>query len=160
MERREAIGVFGALGIGMAAEQVAADHPPANAGGAGNAGAHAGNAAANRYMTPVTSTHAHFCGIHVAKRDPKFQLIVQHYCAPLGEEMHQCLLYDSFERNAKLLGVEYIVSDRIYRTLPEREKIYWHPHTYEVPQVPFPKGMEEAGRQWTATGEDKPTKRR
>ena len=133
MERREALGVFGALGIGMAAGHAdAADHPPANPGAAGGNAGHAGNAAANRYMTPVTSTHAHFCGIHVAKRDPKFQLIVQHYCAPLGEEMHQCLLYDSFERNAKLLGVEYIVSDRIYRTLPEREKIYWHPHTYEV----------------------------
>ena len=28
-----------------------------------------------------------------------------------------------------------------------------------VPQVPFPKSMDEAGRQWTATGDDKPTKR-
>jgi hypothetical protein len=46
--------------------------------------------------------------------------------------MHQCLLYDSCEKNAKLLGVEYIVSDRIYHQLPDSEKKYWHPHTYEV----------------------------
>ena len=49
-----------------------------------------------------------------------------------SEEMHQCLLYDSSEKNAKLLGVEYIISDRMYRELPDAEKKYWHPHTYEV----------------------------
>ena len=49
-----------------------------------------------------------------------------------SEEMHQCLLYDSYEKNARLIGVEYIVSDRIYRELPDAEKKYWHPHTYEV----------------------------
>jgi hypothetical protein len=120
MQRREVLGVLGGLGVAAAAqESVRADHP-------------APGGAAGRYMNPVTNTHAHFCGIHVAKRDPKLQLIVQHYCAPLGEEMHQCLLYDSFERNAKLLGVEYIVSDRVYRGLSQEEKRYWHPHTYEV----------------------------
>jgi Protein of unknown function (DUF1264) len=46
--------------------------------------------------------------------------------------MHQCLLYDSCAKNAKLLGVEYIISDRLYRELPDGEKKYWHPHTYEV----------------------------
>ena len=46
--------------------------------------------------------------------------------------MFQCLLFDSCEANAKLLGVEYIVSDRIYRQLSDDEKKYWHPHTYEV----------------------------
>jgi hypothetical protein len=30
---------------------------------------------------------------------------------------------------------------------------------YEVPRAPFSKSIDEAGRQWTATGEDKPTKR-
>ena len=49
-----------------------------------------------------------------------------------SDEMHQCLLYDSCEKNARLIGVEYIVSDRIYRELPDAEKKYWHPHTYEV----------------------------
>ena len=46
--------------------------------------------------------------------------------------MHQCLLFDSADKNAKLLGVESIVSDEAYRKLPEAEKKYWHPHTYEV----------------------------
>jgi hypothetical protein len=83
-------------------------------------------------MAAIQKVHAHFCGIHVAKNNPQFQLIAQHYCAPHGDEMHQCLLYESCESNAKLLGVEYIISDRLYRGLPQDEKKYWHPHTYEV----------------------------
>jgi hypothetical protein len=83
-------------------------------------------------MAPVHETHAHFCGIHLAKSNPSFQIVTQHYCMSRSEEMHQCLLYDSTGKNAKLLGVEYIISDRHYRDLPEEEKKYWHPHTYEV----------------------------
>ncbi len=46
--------------------------------------------------------------------------------------MFQCVLFDSTAANAKLLGVEYIISDAAYRALPAAEKKYWHPHTYEV----------------------------
>ena len=83
-------------------------------------------------MAPAQALHLHFCGIHIAKSNPKFQIITQHYCMSRSDEMHQCLLYDSYERNARLIGVEYIVTDRIYRELPDTEKKYWHPHTYEV----------------------------
>lgn len=117
MDRRELFGTLGVLGAGIAAEPAAADHP----GGA-----------AKGLRAPVENLHAHFCGIHIAKTNPKFQIIAQHYCAPLGDEMHQCLLFDSCAKNARLLGVEYIVSDRVYRTLDDNEKKYWHPHTYEV----------------------------
>jgi hypothetical protein len=85
----------------------------------------------------MTGPHAHFCGIHMAKKDPKFQLVTQHYCAAhtddgLEDAMFQCVLFDTTGKNAKLLGVEYIVSDAVYRKLPEAEKQYWHAHTYEV----------------------------
>ncbi len=85
-----------------------------------------------KFMAPVKGLHAHFCGIHCARGNPKFQIIAQHYCAPHGEQMHQCILFDSTGKNAKLLGVEYIISDKLYRGLPQTEKKYWHPHTYEV----------------------------
>jgi hypothetical protein len=87
--------------------------------------------------SPLGGPHAHFCGIHVAKSDPSFQLVVQHYCTAHageghGHQLYQCLLFDSSERDAKLLGVEYIITDECYRTLPSAEQKYWHPHTYEV----------------------------
>ena len=121
MDRRQWLGVVGS-GVGISlgtAAQAAEDHPAADKG-------------AGPLMAPVQSLHAHFCGIHIAKNNPKFQIITQHFCMSRSEEMHQCLLYDSTEKNAKLLGVEYIISDRLYRELPDVEKKYWHPHTYEV----------------------------
>ncbi|MBI2823107.1 MAG: DUF1264 domain-containing protein [Planctomycetia bacterium] len=120
MNRRELFGVCGAVGAGLVAggqEAIASGH---------------GSTRTSKFMAPASNHHLHFCGIHVAKRDPKIQLITQHYCGPCGDEMHQCLLFDSLEKDAKLLGVEYIVSDRLYRELPETEKRFWHPHTYEV----------------------------
>jgi hypothetical protein len=42
------------------------------------------------------------------------------------------LLFDSTQPNARLLGVEYIISNEQYKDLSEEEKKYWHPHTYEV----------------------------
>jgi hypothetical protein len=86
---------------------------------------------------PLHAGHVHFCGIHIAKKDPKIQIITQHYCAAHssgehGETMFQCVLFDTADQNAKLLGVEYVITDKTYRQLPDEEKKYWHPHTYEV----------------------------
>jgi hypothetical protein len=86
--------------------------------------------------SPMTGPHAHFCGIHMAKNNPKLQFITQHYCtghAQSGQDdMFQCVLFDGTGANAKLIGVEYLVSDAAYRKLPDAEKKYWHAHTFEV----------------------------
>lgn len=126
MDRREMISVLGAMGAGWTIDGpalCAADHTESK-------DAH------DHGSGPASGPHAHFCGIHVAKNDPSFQLVVQHYCAVhTGEDdsqMFQCILFDSAGKNAKLLGVEYIVSDAQYRLLPDAEKKFWHPHTYEV----------------------------
>ena len=89
----------------------------------------------DQVMGPVRNHALFFCGFHVAKNNPEFQVTTMHYCGMRGEgdyEMHQCLLYDSIGAGAKLLGVEYIVPDKAFRSLPDEEKKYWHPHSYEV----------------------------
>jgi hypothetical protein len=120
MNRRELLGVVGAIGTGAVLGATAA------------AAEEHGKMADNKAMAPVGNLHLHFCGIHCAKKDPRIQIITQHYCGAIGDGMHQCLLYDSLGKNARLLGVEYIISDEIFRKLPDVEKRYWHPHTYEV----------------------------
>jgi len=87
--------------------------------------AHPGAAMLNNF-------HLHVCAFHVAKNKPKFQVEAYHYCGPHGESLHQCVIYDKYGANAKLLGVEYIITDDLYRTLPDSEKKYYHPHTYEI----------------------------
>jgi hypothetical protein len=124
MDRRALLGIAGAAGAGFLLGGRAADGRLDAPG-------------ANPARGPLGHEHAHFCGIHLAKGDPKIQIVTQHFCAahtPAGEEeaMFQCVLFDSAGANAKLLGVEYIITDKRYRALPEQEKPYWHPHTYEV----------------------------
>lgn len=74
----------------------------------------------------------HVCAFHCGKDNPDLQVESHHYCTPLRDGVFQCVVYDSDRGNAKLIGVEYIVSDDIFRTLPEAEKKLWHPHDYEI----------------------------
>ncbi len=121
MDRRELFGAMGAVGVGLSvgSTSTAAPHGAAKPGDG-----------------PMTGPHLHFCGIHMAKKNPKLQFVTQHYCAAhtggSAGDVFQCVLFDGTGTNAKLLGVEYLISDEAYRKLPEDEKPYWHAHTYEV----------------------------
>lgn len=122
MDRRQWLGALGALsaGLSLSAEADAAQGHGKRAAGEG----------------PLAGPQARFCGIHMAKQNPKLQFITQHFCAAHSDtghdDMFQCILFDSVGKNAKLLGVEYLISDAAYRKLPAEEKKYWHAHTYEV----------------------------
>jgi hypothetical protein len=85
--------------------------------------------------TPLEAMHLHLCAFHVANDDSRFQLEAHHYCMDLGEEysgVFQCIVTESNKVGARILGVEYIVSDEIYQKLEKAEKALWHPHDYEV----------------------------
>jgi hypothetical protein len=71
-------------------------------------------------------------GFHAAKGNPAMQMESHHYCDQVDEEFAQCVLYDGNTADARLHGVEYIISERLYDTLASDEKPYWHPHNYEV----------------------------
>lgn len=46
--------------------------------------------------------------------------------------MRQCIIYDSNKSDAKLIGIEYIISRKLFDTLPMEERKYWHSHEFEV----------------------------
>lgn len=73
-----------------------------------------------------------FAGVHLLKDLPAFPQIAYHYCKPVNDEVNQCVLYDGTGPDARLIGVEYLVSDAIYQKMPAEEKLYWHDHKYEV----------------------------
>jgi hypothetical protein len=58
-------------------------------------------------------------------------LRVWHYCTPHHKIMAVCSLFDSNQKNATLIGIEYMVTPEDYKKLPEREKPYWHYHVTE-----------------------------
>lgn len=118
MKRREMLGMLGtaALASGAAPAPPDADDPHAAAGP----------------VDPARAFHLYLCAFHISKKDPNFSVEAHHYCSPAGEGLHQCVIYDRRGAGAKLIGIEYIITDDVYRKLPDAEKKYYHPHTYEI----------------------------
>jgi hypothetical protein len=81
---------------------------------------------------PIDQIDAYVCGLHFYNGDPARQVIAHHYCSHRSEEFLQCVIYDSNQPGARLLGIEYIVSARLFGSLPTEEKRYWHSHQFEV----------------------------
>jgi len=55
-----------------------------------------------------------------------------HYCRVVNDDLLQCVLFDGNTRQANLIGIEYIASEKLFAALPEPEKAYWHPHNFEL----------------------------
>jgi hypothetical protein len=83
-------------------------------------------------MNPIKQISMYFCALHPYSHDFTKQLIVHHFCSHRSEQFHQCVIYDSNETNAKLIGIEYIVTKELFHTFDQDEKKYWHSHQYEV----------------------------
>jgi hypothetical protein len=81
---------------------------------------------------PVEKISMYLNGFHAARIDPDMQMESHHYCDQVNEDFAQCALYDGNTGDARLHGVEYIVSEKLYNTLPADEKAYWHPHNFEI----------------------------
>jgi hypothetical protein len=73
-----------------------------------------------------------FAGVHLLKDLPEYPQVAYHYCKPINDDVSQCVLYHGTGTNARLIGVEYLVSDALYQKMPPEEKVYWHGHKYEV----------------------------
>jgi uncharacterized protein DUF1264 len=41
------------------------------------------------------------------------------------------VLFDGNTKDANLIGIEYIVSERLFESLPADEQRFWHPHNCE-----------------------------
>ncbi|KAI8819405.1 DUF1264-domain-containing protein [Fimicolochytrium jonesii] len=89
-------------------------------------------AAAVQNFKPLKQICRHIVGYHCYSHDINRQVEAHHLCSHLSEDVCQCVIYDSAEADARLIGVEYIISARLYNDLPEEEREYWHSHVYEV----------------------------
>jgi hypothetical protein len=82
--------------------------------------------------SPLQMMNLYLNGFHFYADDMGRQMEAHHYCTQLNEDFHQCVIFDGNHRAARLIGVEYIVSEKLFRTLPEEDKKLWHSHRYEV----------------------------
>ena len=81
---------------------------------------------------PLAAMSTYLNGFHFYADDMGRQVEAHHFCTHLAHDMHQCVIYDSNKPGARLIGIEYIVSEERFRRLPDEEKRLWHSHHYEV----------------------------
>ncbi|HYG65120.1 MAG TPA: OBAP family protein [Thermoanaerobaculia bacterium] len=81
---------------------------------------------------PVQKLDVYIAGFHPMKDDPSHQMEAHHYCRQVNEDFAQCALFDGNTDAANLNGIEYIISERVFESLPADERKYWHPHNYEI----------------------------
>jgi hypothetical protein len=81
---------------------------------------------------PLRALNTYLDGFHFYSGRMEGQMEAHHFCANVNEEVTQCVIYDGNVADAKIMGVEYILSERLFATLPEQEKALWHSHVFEV----------------------------
>lgn len=81
---------------------------------------------------PLKDMDLYLVGFHPLKDDPTHQMEVHHFCHQVNEDFAQCVLFDGNTKDANLNGIEYIIAEKLFNSLPEEEKQYWHPHNYEI----------------------------
>ncbi|GBQ25793.1 OBAP family protein [Gluconacetobacter azotocaptans] len=82
--------------------------------------------------SPIRSINMCLNGFHFYADDMGRQIEAHHYCTHINEEFFQCVIYDGNKSDSRLIGIEYIVSERLFKPLPEEEKPLWHSHRHET----------------------------
>jgi hypothetical protein len=81
---------------------------------------------------PIEAINAYLNGFHFYNGRMQVQMEAHHYCAVLNDEVIQCVIYDGNTRDAKIMGVEYIIDEKLFAGLSDTEKALWHSHVHEV----------------------------
>lgn len=111
---------------------------------------------------PLEALNIYLDGFHFYNGNPRGQMEAHHFCSALSEDMNQCVIFDGNTDKSKLMGVEYIISRKLFESLPAEEKKLWHSHVYEVksgqliaPGIPEPaehefmeKAVDTYGKTW------------
>jgi hypothetical protein len=82
--------------------------------------------------SPLKGFDIYVAGFHCGRHEPRMQMEAHHFCKQVNADFLQCLIFDGNDEDANLIGIEYIVSERLFEGLPSAEQAFWHPHNYEI----------------------------
>jgi hypothetical protein len=82
--------------------------------------------------TPLKGFDTYLDGFHFYNGNIGAQMEAHHYVNQVNEDMYQAVIFDGNGKDAKLMGIEYIITEKLFKTLPKEEKLLWHSHKYEV----------------------------
>ncbi|KAJ9135969.1 hypothetical protein P3X46_033087 [Hevea brasiliensis] len=83
-------------------------------------------------LKPIKQMSQHVCTFATYSHDMSRQIETHHYVARINQDFLQCAVYYTDDSNGRLIGVEYIVSDKAFESLPPEEQKLWYYHAYEV----------------------------
>ena len=81
---------------------------------------------------PLRALDAYLDGFHFYNGKPQAQMEAHHFCGHVNEDVIQCVIFDGNTASARIMGVEYIVSATLFKSLSPEEKHLWHSHVHEV----------------------------
>lgn len=105
---------------------------PAGAPESARTSALATAASALQRDAPTANLDVYLVGFHPMRDDPAQQMEAHHFCRVVNEELMQCAIFDGNTRTANLVGLEFIIAERLFQGLPPAERRYWHPHNAEI----------------------------
>lgn len=82
--------------------------------------------------SPLRAFNTYLNGFHFYNGNIKGQMEAHHFVSQLSSDVYQAIIFDGNTTDAKIMGVEYIITERLFRQLPYEEKLLWHSHVYEV----------------------------
>lgn len=82
--------------------------------------------------SPLKKFNTYLDGFHFYNGNISSQMEAHHYVNQVNEDMHQAIIFDGNGEDAKIMGIEYIISEKLFKTLSPEEKKLWHSHHYEV----------------------------
>ncbi|PST83769.1 DUF1264 domain-containing protein [Pedobacter yulinensis] len=85
-----------------------------------------------QHKAPLNAFSTYLDGFHFYNGNMKAQMEAHHYVTQLSADLYQAIIFDGNERDAKIMGVEYIITEKLFKGLPEEEKKLWHGHVHEV----------------------------
>src|SRR3954447_2624874 len=75
---------------------------------------------------PLKKINAYLDGFHFYNGNMNAQMEAHHYVSQLNEDVYQAIIYDGNGEDAKIMGIEYIISENLFKILPEEEEKLWH----------------------------------
>jgi hypothetical protein len=82
--------------------------------------------------SPLRSFNTYLDGFHFYNGNIHAQMEAHHYVSQVNNDVYQAIIFDGNGADAKIMGIEYIITKRLFDGLPREEKMLWHSHHYEV----------------------------
>ncbi|MHA4739121.1 OBAP family protein [Dyadobacter sp. MSC1_007] len=82
--------------------------------------------------SPLKAFNSYLNGFHFYNGNIKAQMEAHHYVNQLNDDVYQAIIFDGNGKDAKLMGVEYIITEKLFKQLDKEEKLLWHSHHHEA----------------------------